>query len=364
MVPATFRQYVILSCQVAEAQRLTPPSARREPPPSMSFDADRRCRDIRFALQCRGLSPAVADIISGSWQPGTRKQYKYAWEKWLIWNSIRFANPFQTTECIVVQYLHYLLTLKKSYSVLNTHKAMLLQTLPFFGNYWCKQGTMFIARFMKGVFCRSPPKPRYIFTWDVTVVLNFLSKLFPLEGLSLKLLTLKTVALIALAAAPRAQTLVSMVLDHMLVENKVVIFMFPNLLKTTRVGHSFVLRIEHFQDESLCAMHTLLYYIKVTKQFRKSRSVFVSYVTYNAVCTSTVARWLKLVLHSAGINTDRFKAHSYRSASVSAAFARGCSLKGILDTADWSSDKTFRQFYCRQSLSTKQVRFADAVCQL
>ena len=71
----------------------------------------------------------------------------------------------------------------------------------------------------------------------------------------------------------------------------------------------------------------------------------MSYATYNKVTTGTVARWLKLVLNLSGIDTDKFKAHSYRAAFASAAFNSGCSLKRILDTADWLSEKNFRKFY-------------------
>ena len=42
--------------------------------------------------------------------------------------------------------------------------------------------------------------------------------------------------------------------------------------------------------------------------------------------------------------------YMYRSASALAAVNRGCSLKRILDTADWASEKNFRMFYYRQSV--------------
>ena len=60
---------------------------------------------------------------------------------------------------------------------------------------------------------------------------------------------------------------------------------------------------------------------------------------------------------------DTFKAHSYRAASLSAAFNKGCRLKTILDTEDWSSDKNFKTFYYRQSLKKDQMSFVDAVFQ-
>ena len=114
---------------------------------------------------------------------------------------------------------------------------------------------------MKGVYFERRPNPRYIFTWDVSCVLKYLSTLFPLCRLSLKMLTFKVVALVALAAAPRAQTLVSMDIDHMWKRENQVIFNFPHLLKTSRNGHSYVLKIDHYKEENLCAMHTLLHYI-------------------------------------------------------------------------------------------------------
>ena len=80
---------------------------------------------------------------------------------------------------------------------------------------------------MKGLFHINPPKPHYSCTWDVSKVLSYiLSSLFPLDGLSMKILTLKLTALIALSTAPRAQTLVSMNLDLMNVLESKVVFHF------------------------------------------------------------------------------------------------------------------------------------------
>ena len=124
--------------------------------------------------------------------------------------------------------MHSLFQDGKSHSVLNTHKSMLLQTLPFFGNSWCHRDTSVISRYMKGVFNSVLPKPRYGFTWDISTVLKYAKTLYPLNSLCLKLLTLKTVVLVALSTAPRAQTLVSL---HRYDEKreKPTVFSFPCL---------------------------------------------------------------------------------------------------------------------------------------
>lgn len=216
---------------------------------------------------------------------------------------------------------------------------------------------------MRGVFNVKPPVPKYCFTWDVSLVLNFLKTLYPLEKLTLKLLTFKVTALLALACAPRAQTLVSMNLDYMKVKDNEILFIFPNLLKTSKQGKSFQLCLEHFIDEKLCVMHTVLFYIKLTESTRKCRRLLISYVTFDSVSSSTIARWLKTVLELSGVDTSVFKPHSYRSASTSAAYDAGCSLDKVLKTADWKSDKNFYKFYYRSRCVDNNKSYSSAVFQ-
>lgn len=258
--------------------------------------------------------------------------------------------------------MNFLVKEGKSDSVVNTHKSMLLQTLNLFNNTWCANPSL-VERFMKGLYNQLLPKPRYsTFIWDVSVVLRYLSTLFPLETLSLKLLTLKLTALIALSSAPRAQTLVSLNLDCMAVSNSKIVFHFRNLLKTSKQGKNYILELFHYDDEKLCVMHTLLHYVSRTKTHRNSQQLLLSYCSFKPITSSTVARWLKEVLKNSGIDVDQFKAHSYRSAAVSAAFAKGCSLAMILKTADWSSAKNFKKFYLRE-IEPKNIVFSDAVLQ-
>lgn len=250
----------------------------------------------------------------------------------------------------------------KSYSVINTYKSSILQTLLILGNNWCNNPA-FIGRFMKGIFLNKPPMPKYKFTWDVSIVIKCLEGWSPLDKLDLKHLTYKLVGLIALSIAPRAQTLKSLNLEFMKVHENNVVFYFPNLLKTSHLSKSrqFSVKLEHFQNENLCVFHTLLHYINITKELRNNSQLFISYVTFNAVTCSTLARWLKCVLDIAGIDTNVFKAHSFRSASVSAASKGCCSIKNILDTAGWNSDHNFFKYYHRSVIDQNDVSFVTAV---
>ena len=64
-------------------------------------------------------------------------------------------------------------------------------------------------------------------------------------------------------------------------------------------------------------------------------------------------------MEEAGV--DIFKAHSIRGASCSTAAGAGFTTKDILDTADWSLEGTFQQFYCRNLKKDDQTTFSTAV---
>ena len=202
--------------------------------------------------------------------------------------------------------------------------------------------------FMKSVFNLRPPKCRYVFTWSFGKVLSYFTTLYPNRNLSLKLPTLKCVALIALATAQRSQTLVALDLNHLFVMDTSVVFEINYLIKTSKPGHTdFQVKLDKYQNKAICPVTTLKSYIKRTNKMRKSQRLFVSFKTLKAIKSSTISRWLKLVLSQSGIDIQKFKVHSLRGTSQSAACRAGVSLKDILTTANWSSASTFRRFYFR-----------------
>jgi hypothetical protein len=56
---------------------------------------------------------------------------------------------------LAIEYLMYLIRLNVSYSVLNTHRSMLMQTVPYFGVASCNKSNL-ISRVMKGYFIIKP----------------------------------------------------------------------------------------------------------------------------------------------------------------------------------------------------------------
>ena len=75
----------------------------------------------------------------------------------------------EVSEVQLLEYLTELCDKAYSYSVINTHKSAIVQTL-----LACGKTTLFkhpmISKLMKGAYNTIPPKRRYTRTWDVTKV--------------------------------------------------------------------------------------------------------------------------------------------------------------------------------------------------
>ena len=102
-------------------------------------------------------------------------------------------------------------------------------------------------------------------------------------------------------------------------------------------------------------------YVQRTQNIRgMERHLLISYKKpHHRASKQTVARWIKTVLHEAGIDTQIFSAHSTRAASTSAAQRSEVPVSEILSKAGWASEKTFRKFYCKPLQDTGQ--FAEAL---
>ena len=117
---------------------------------------------------------------------------------------------------------------------------MLFQTLPFFFGVTWTDKSILIPKLLKGYFNTKPIIVKKSFTWDVSVVLNYLKTLFPVESLSLKMLTLKLIALLALTTAARAQTISALDIRFLSKFLDKYVFQIGKLLKTSKPGVPFI----------------------------------------------------------------------------------------------------------------------------
>ena len=249
----------------------------------------------------------------------------------------------------IVEFLTVLYNSGVGYSSINTARCALSSFLSLGQDKTVGQLPL-VKRFLKGVYNKRLSFPRYEQTWNVDVVLKFLRTLSPVNTLSLQSLTWKLVMLLALVTGQRVQTLACLDLTYMKVTDKNVFIQVREILKSSKPGkHLEPINIPAFVDDPrLCVVRVLQEYIRRTDDIRKTRKLLITYTKpYREPSVSTISNWIKVVLLKSGIDISKFKTHSTRSASTTAAFKAGTSVNTILKAAGWKNESVFRKFYNR-----------------
>ena len=316
--------------------------------------------DIGSAYQAAGFPEEVTNVLLASWSLSTKKRYKGPWRAWSNWCSSRGLCPFSAPVTDVLTFLTETVTNQPlEYRTLAVYKSAISQGHLPVGQ--TKLGDLpVVSRFMKGIFRLKPPAPRLSSTWDVKRLLEFLTTLDPPAGLTLKMLSLKLAALLALTSSARAHELIKLDLDFVSVKNDSWEFSLAEHTKVSRPGHPpRKIYLPAFPDNpKICVVRTLQQYRSRTETRRQSSRLLISFARpLKPISSQTLSRWLRKTMQLAGI-ACHFTGHSTRSASTSAAARAGVPLDTILIAADWSSSETFKRFYLR---SPEEGKFARAV---
>jgi integrase len=206
-----------------------------------------------------------------------------------------------------------------------------------------------VVRLCKGVGRLKPPRVKYQVTWDATNVLDMFNEWQINALLSIRELSMKLVALLALCTAQRTQTIHSLLLSNVKFDNNGVTIKVDTRLKTSKPGEGLLLQFCKFDNPKLCIVECLSSYIDRTANARKSDKLLISSKSpFHAVSIQTISNWLKAVLAKAGIDVNTFSSHSYRHSSSSKALSLGVTSDVIFKSAGWSDkSKVFAKFYNR-----------------
>ena len=318
---------------------------------------------IREGLNKYALSPAAIDVLMASWREGTSKQYHTYLSKWNQYCRDKNIDVFQPG---VTNGIEFLVSLYKSglgYSAINTARSALSSILIL------EDGVKFgehplVVRCLKGIFELKPALPKYSEIWDVNIVLGYLRAAAPLSSLSLKQLTLHLTMLLCLTTGQRGQTIHKFDVNYIQEMDDRYRITICEKLKQSKPGrHLAPIDLLSFQgDKKLCVVEHLKEYLQRTKQLREDHSqLLISYVKpFKLVSKDTISRWVKQVLESAGIDINKYSAHSSRAASTSSCKAKGLSLAVIMQSAGWSNSSTFAKFYDKP-VDTASVNFGSVL---
>ncbi|CAL4248832.1 unnamed protein product, partial [Meganyctiphanes norvegica] len=168
----------------------------------------------------------------------TLLSYQRCWSKFSCWYNTRASGYSGITVNDICEFLLFLFNSKTptggvySGDALNTFRSAIsfflkleIPNLGYDPN---------VTRIFSYFYRSRPSFPRYTVTWDVGRVLRFLAGWHPPASITMKKLTLKTVALVALTSSDRAQTLQALRVDRVSSTPQGLEFVVFDVLKTPR----------------------------------------------------------------------------------------------------------------------------------
>lgn len=325
--------------------------------------------DKRF--QEIGFSQGSRKLLMAAWRSGTQKDYANKFRLYDSWCSAREIDSYCATIVHIADFVSHLYHKGLQYSTINGYRSMLSAVLPCIDGHKVGQHP-YVIQLLKGVFNSRPPQVKLVPEWDLLKVLEAVQKkpFEPIHKASLKLVTLKTVFMIAITSFRRCSDLQSFRIgqDSVNIQSKGITFIRHGLAKQDRQSHrKATVFIPAFpENKKLDPRRCLYHYLKATEGFRKSpdgkdeTKVFLGLnEPHKPVCAQTISNWivetLRLTLKDRNL---KVKAHSTRALGPSLALFRGASVESIMNSADWSSESTFVRSYLRDLncnvLKTKQ----------
>ena len=297
------------------------------------------------------MSEQARIILEQSWRQSTKSKYLVYLNKGRPYCGTNDENWLEPNVQSCVNLLADLHQDGLQYSGVNLARSALSAVVVIRG-WGPVGGHPLVKRLLRGVFLRTPPKPRYDGIWDVNIMFNFLRGNPTVGNLCLEDLSLFTVTLLLILSAERCQTLAKLTLEGVKLEGDNVVLKVEGLLKTSRPGHhkSELVLKAYPEDVKLCIKSFLREYIHRTARLRKPNSdgwhsLVVGLVPpHKPVGSATIGRWTKTTLKRAGVDTGQFGAHSTRAAATSAARSI-IPVDQLVKKVGWASEKIFAVFY-------------------
>ncbi|XP_039189177.1 uncharacterized protein LOC120303551 [Crotalus tigris] len=346
----------------------------------------------RLALERRALtresySAEVIAMIQAARRPATNRLYDHTWKHFGQWCDKKHVSLSQVMIPRVLEYLMEGVNKGLAPNTLRRQLAALSSILSWDSSSSLSRHPA-IRAFLKGVSNTRPPVIHRYPSWNLPRVLQALisSPFEPLKMCSLRHLSFKVSFLIAITSARRISELAALLVRKDLCtfhEDRVVLRLDPSFIpKVNTVFHraqevilpNFCPHPSHELEQrwhTLDIRRALRCYIKHTKPFRKSETLFVSFQPSSMgqkVSVSTIGRWIRACISSAYVSLTlpvppHVTAHSTRSAATTAAWATQASIEDICRAATWSSPSPFIRHYRLDKFASAEAAFGRRILQ-
>jgi hypothetical protein len=157
-------------------------------------------------LDGQGFSDQATDFTLKSCRTKTNKSYDSLFRRWNRWCAQWGSNPFSGPVSEIANFLASLYQEGYQYNSINAYRSAISSVHEKVDGVATGQHPL-ITRMLKGVFNYRPPIPRYTDTWDVQKVLNYWETRGESHQIPLKLLSEKTVFLLAVTRPSRSADL-------------------------------------------------------------------------------------------------------------------------------------------------------------
>ena len=320
-----------------------------------------------------GVAPSTAELALSARRQSTETIYGHKWATWSSWCEEGGVSATSPTPGNLADFLTFLFKEKKlAPSTIRGYRAAVSTTIRQLGGPDFSQVQLLsdVSRAMSLADARAP---RRLPAWDLFLVLEVLrGKTFePLGNASFKLLTYKTVFLLALATCRRRSEVhgISGRLSDIsfLSDGAVSLRFLPEFLAKNQVAGRaappLVVRPltdivgREDDDRLLCPVRALRFYLDRTKHRRGGalRRLFLSLnEDYGKdLSAGSISRWLSATVLLAYRTKEveatvlNPRAHELRALSSSLAFSHSISLPDFLEAAYWRSENPFTSHYLR-----------------
>ncbi|XDV47155.1 hypothetical protein PO909_016859 [Leuciscus waleckii] len=317
-----------------------------------------------------GLSTEVAETILHSRALSTRKLYALKWKVFTSWCNLRQWNPVNCPVGSILEFLQDRFTAGLSPSTLKVYVAATEAYHVPLGGLTVGRDPL-KTRFLRDTLRLRPTGHTRVPAWDLAMVLEGLSvaPFEPLDSVSEKFLTLKTVLLLAISSLNDVSLNKGPIGIPSCLEfapGMVKAFLYPKPgyfpKVPTNVLRPIVLQAfcpPPFKDQGqekvnlICPVRALDTYVHRAALWRKSDQLLVCFGSPKKglpASKQTVSKWIveaiSLAYEASGQPSPlAIRAHSTRSMAASKALISGVSLHEVCDVAGWSSPLTFVRFH-------------------
>ncbi|XP_042303393.1 uncharacterized protein LOC121920323 [Sceloporus undulatus] len=331
------------------------------------------------------LPTSVRDVILAARKPATQKSYRLKCNRFLRFLSDKHLNIAQVTTPVVLEFLMSLIDAGLCLTSVKCYLSAICSSFHFDGKPSFFKDPL-VKQFLRGCNNLFPQASLPPPAWSLETVLGALqSKPFePLATTDIRLLTWKTVFLVAITSARRAGELCALRRDEPFLRfhlDKVVlrtdITFLPKVVSAFHMCQDIVLPTlaPNPTTDVERALHTLdvrralAFYLDRTKDSSRSERLFQCYSTPKKGLPVSAQRLSKWVSKTVALSYEllgkpcpgRVRSHATRAIAASSAFLSGIPLEDICKAAVWSQPLSFIRHYRLDTRAKRDAAFGRAV---